>query len=76
MIDAKGRHILDAVTASQFGVDAESAALIEDFELDRLLQMHDAGVAPGQVIAGYRWYRQYGCLQLSHSQRAEHDEIA
>lgn len=76
VIDSKGRHILDAVTESQFGVDAESAALIEDFELDRLLRMHDAGVAPGQVTAGYRWYRQYGCLQLSHSQRAEHDEIA
>ncbi|SPD38156.1 protein of unknown function (plasmid) [Cupriavidus taiwanensis] len=50
--------------------------LIAEFELDRLLDVHDAGIAPGQVTAGYRWYAQYGCLTLSHSQRAEHDEIA
>ncbi|MCK4120433.1 phosphoadenosine phosphosulfate reductase family protein [Ralstonia nicotianae] len=74
--DKKGRLVLDAVTDVQFGVDAESAMLIQDFEMDRLLEVHDAGVSPGQVIAGYRWYRQFGCLTLSHSQRAEHDEIA
>ncbi|SPK77503.1 protein of unknown function (plasmid) [Cupriavidus taiwanensis] len=47
-----------------------------EFEVDRRLEAHDAGIAPGQVTAGYRWYAQYGCLTLSHAQRAEHDEIA
>lgn len=73
---ATGRTVLALPTAQQFGVDAEAAMLIEEFELDRLLEMHDAGIAPGQVTAGYRWYAQYGCLTLSHAQRAEHDEIA
>ncbi|QYY34137.1 MULTISPECIES: hypothetical protein [Cupriavidus] len=63
-------------TDQQFSVDPEATLLISEFELDRLLETHDAGVAPGQVTAGYRWYAQYGCLTLSHGQRAEHDEIA
>ncbi|MFS8934696.1 phosphoadenosine phosphosulfate sulfotransferase [Cupriavidus taiwanensis] len=73
---ANGRMVWALPSAQQFSVDAEAALLIAEFELDRLLEVHDAGIAPGQVIAGYRWYAQYGCLTLSHSQRAEHDEIA
>lgn len=75
-VTADGREVWALPTAQQFSVDAESAFLISEFEVDRLLEVHDAGVAPGQVTAGYRWYAQYGCLTLSHSQRAEHDEIA
>lgn len=73
---AAGRAIWALPTDQQFSVDPEAALLISEFELDRLLETHDAGVAPGQVTAGYRWYAQYGCLTLSHGQRAEHDEIA
>lgn len=71
-----GRAILDLPTAQQFGVDEESAQMIAQFELGRLLEMHDAGCVPGSVTAGYRWYAHYGCLTLSHSQKAEHDEIS
>lgn len=71
-----GRAILDLPTAQRFDVDPESAAFIADFEVDRLLSMHDAGNGPGSITAGYRWYVHYGCLTLSHSQMAEHDEIA
>ncbi|CAG9165523.1 adenine nucleotide alpha hydrolase family protein [Cupriavidus pinatubonensis] len=75
-LTASGRAIWSLPTDQQFSVDAEAALLISEFELDRLLETHDAGVAPGQVVYGYRWYAQYGCLTLSHGQRAEHDEIA
>ena len=73
---ADGRAILDLPTDQQFGVDVESAAFIADFEVERLLAMHDAGSNPGSITAGYRWYAHFGCLTLSHSQKAEHDEIA
>lgn len=76
VVTADGRAILDLPTAQQFGVDSEAAMLIEDFEQDRLLAMHDLGGGPGSITAGYRWYLHYGCLTLSHGQQAEHDEIA
>ncbi|SDD59075.1 hypothetical protein SAMN05216345_111175 [Cupriavidus sp. YR651] len=75
-VGADGRAILDLPTSQQFGVDLEAAHLIAEFEVERLLDMHDACSAPGSVTAGYRWYAQYGCLTLSHSQKAEHDDIA
>ena len=49
--------------------------MIEMFELDRLIDMHHNGWPPGGITAGYKWYLQYGAIQLSHSQAAEHDEI-
>lgn len=76
LVTAEGKAILDLPTAQQFSVDAESALLIEEFEVDRLLQMHDAGGGLGSVTAGYRWYLHYGCLTLSHAQKAEHDYVA
>jgi len=75
-VTADGREVWALPTVQQFSVDAEAAFLISEFEVDRLLEIHDVGVGPGQVTAGYWWYAQYGCLTLSHSQRAEHDEIA
>ncbi|MCA3184081.1 DNA sulfur modification protein DndC [Cupriavidus metallidurans] len=71
-----GRAVLDLPTEQQFDVDAESAAFIVDFEVERLLAMHDAGNRPGSITAGYRWYLHFGCLTLSHSQKVEHDDIA
>ncbi|KAI3590436.1 3'-phosphoadenosine 5'-phosphosulfate sulfotransferase, PAPS reductase (plasmid) [Cupriavidus sp. U2] len=73
---ADGRAVLDLQTAQQFDVDAEAAQLIAEFEVDRLLDMHDADGGPGSVTAGYRWYAHYGCLTLSHAQKLEHDDIA
>ncbi|WP_425953253.1 phosphoadenosine phosphosulfate sulfotransferase [Ralstonia pseudosolanacearum] len=70
-----GRVVWGVETDRTFSVDSESAMLIEEFEMDRLLQMHDRGVIAGGVTAAYKWYRQYGCLNLSHSQEAEHDEF-
>ncbi|MWL91811.1 MULTISPECIES: phosphoadenosine phosphosulfate reductase family protein [Cupriavidus] len=62
-------------TEPTFSVDIESACFIEDFEVDRLLRMHDQGVMPGGVTTGYLWYLSYGCLSLSHAQQNEHDAI-
>lgn len=71
-----GRSTWEVNTGQRFAVDEESAALMLDFELDRLLEMHDRGFFPGGITAGYRWYLSYGVLSLSHSQQREHDEIA
>jgi 3'-phosphoadenosine 5'-phosphosulfate sulfotransferase (PAPS reductase)/FAD synthetase len=66
-----------AVTTGQrFEVDEESAEMILEFEAARLAEMHDRGVPPGGITAGYRWYLSYGALTLSRSQQREHDEIA
>ncbi|MCY1295974.1 hypothetical protein D9M68_598820 [compost metagenome] len=75
-VTADGRVVWALPTARQFSVDTEAALPISEFSVDRLLEIHDAGVAPGQATAGYRWYAQYGCLTLSHAQRAKHYEIA
>lgn len=49
---AGGRELWALATAQQFSVDPEAALPISEFEVDRLLETHDAGIAPGQVTAG------------------------
>jgi DNA sulfur modification protein DndC len=71
-----GRETWKVNTGQSFEVDEESAEMILEFELDRLLEMHDAGFFPGGITAGYRWYLTYGALTLSHIQQREHDVIA
>ncbi|KDR28482.1 phosphoadenosine phosphosulfate reductase family protein [Caballeronia zhejiangensis] len=71
-----GRSTWKVPTGQRLEVDEESAELILEFELDRLLEMHDRGFFPGGITAGYRWYLNYGVLSLSHGQQREHDEIA
>ncbi|KGC70254.1 phosphoadenosine phosphosulfate reductase family protein [Burkholderia pseudomallei] len=71
-----GRSTWEVMTGQRFEVDEESAELILEFELDRLLDMHDRGFFPGGITAGYRWYLSYGVLTLSHGQQREHDDIA
>ncbi|SPD66683.1 conserved protein of unknown function (plasmid) [Cupriavidus taiwanensis] len=56
---AKGRVVWALPAAQQFFVDAEAALLIAPIEFDPL-EVYDAGIAPGQVTAGFRWYAQYG----------------
>lgn len=73
--NSRGKTTWDLLTDKSFTVDGESAAMIEMFELDRLLEMHKSNWIPGGLTYAYRWYIQYGAIQLSHSQVAEHDEI-
>ncbi|WP_432263131.1 phosphoadenosine phosphosulfate reductase family protein [Cupriavidus sp. TMH.W2] len=70
-----GRVAWGVETERTFSIDLESAMMIEEFEMDRLLQMHDTGVIAGGITAAYKWYFHYGCLTLSHSQGAEHDDV-
>jgi hypothetical protein len=72
---ADGRAIWALSTDKHFDVDPEAAMNIFDYEMDTMLNMDDRSGA-GQAVVAYRWYAQYGCLTLSHAQRAEHDEIA
>ena len=75
------KTIQDVNTALQMTVDAESAALFMDFELDRVVdEWHgpDArpishhGYAAGQ---GFRFYLSYGLLSLAKTHVAKADEI-
>lgn len=75
MENSRGKVTWTLETERSFDIHAESVAMIEMFELDRLIDMHHSGWPPGGITAGYKWYLQYGALQLSHSQAAEHDEI-
>lgn len=59
----------------QFDIDSESAMLIEDYEVDRLLEYNERGHCAGDIGFGYKWYAQYGVLTLSHAQLAKHDEV-
>ena len=71
-----GRTTWQVATGKRFDVDEESAEMILDFELERLVEMHDRGFFPGGITAGYRWYLNYGTLTLSRAQQREHDDIA
>lgn len=66
----------DADSQDMFSVDAESAEMILEFEMERLAAMHDEGYAAGGIVAGYLWYRNYGVLNLHHSMVSFHDECA
>lgn len=70
-----GKTAWKVETGQSFEVDEESAFLLMDFELERMLAIHDGYLAPGGVTYGYKWYLQYGTIQLSHSQQAEHDSV-
>ena len=77
MMTSKGRLIWEIQSQKGFEVDPESAALIEDFEKERLLEMYDkAQWLPGGIKSGYEWYALYGALRLDHAQRQHHDEVA
>nr|WP_197716306.1 hypothetical protein [Cupriavidus taiwanensis] len=65
---AKGRVVWALPAAQQFSVDAETALLIAPIEFDPL-EVYDAGIAPGQVTAGFRWYAQYGGSTGPHARR-------
>jgi 3'-phosphoadenosine 5'-phosphosulfate sulfotransferase (PAPS reductase)/FAD synthetase len=71
-----GRIVYDLHSESSFSVDEESAIMLMDFELDRMLEMHAEAKrsGAGETMA-YRWYLQYGVLTLAHSQVSEHDAI-
>ena len=75
------RLVLDVNTGDSFSVDRESALMILEFELDRLVdKYHGPGAsnpAPDSAVAGqgYLFYVQYGTLSLSSSQVSKVDEI-
>lgn len=70
-----GTKVWEIHHEQQFGIDMESAMMIEDFELENLLEHHDRGHVPGGIGFGYKWYAQFGVLTLSHAQLAKHDEV-
>ena len=49
--------------------------MIEEFEMDRILEKYDRGNFISGVTEAYKWYSQYGVLELAHSQNLEHDEF-
>lgn len=75
---ANGRQIWDIHAEPTFTVDAESLAMMLDFEMERLLEKHREGAGrtvPGAITHGYKWYLSYGVIQPGTAQVAKHDEI-
>lgn len=70
-----GKEAWKVATGQAFNVDTESVHMLVDFELPNLLESYERGLNAGGITYGYKWYHLYGCLQLSHSQRAKHDEV-
>ena len=77
------RTIMDANTENMFSVDAESAALFLEFEMDRLVdEWHGPNARPrlafeGFHVAGvgYRFYVSYGTISLAKGHEGKADEI-
>lgn len=74
------RRVMQVTTEPQFTVDAESAAMILEFELDRLVEKYHgfakAAAIGGAVAAqGYRFYASYGTIAISRAKVAEIDMI-
>ncbi len=70
----RGKVVMDVVTEELFSVDMESAYLVLDLELERLLaEYHDNPLIP--VTEGFKYYVRVGTLTLSPGQVTEHDDI-
>ncbi|MGF6440428.1 phosphoadenosine phosphosulfate sulfotransferase [Paraburkholderia youngii] len=74
--NAVSRYVWEVPTGQKFEVDIESVGMLVDFELDRMLEIHDGYLAEGAITWAYKWYLSYGTIQLSHSQQAQHDTYA
>lgn len=70
-----GNVAWDLDTDQSFSVDSESAAMIAEFEMEAMLEIHDRSRVSGSIGKAYRWYAIYGCLNLSHAQVAIHDAV-
>lgn len=71
-----GKVVWEVETDDRFEVDLESAYMIEEFERERLLEMHDRGFPAGGITGAYMWYLKYGVLQLSSGHQVQHDLFA
>ncbi|WP_321935476.1 phosphoadenosine phosphosulfate sulfotransferase [Paraburkholderia sp. J8-2] len=72
---APGKMAWKLNTEQSFSVDMESACLMIDFEMERMLQYHDGYLAPGAVTWAYQWYLQYGVITVAHGHQRKHDEV-
>ena len=70
-----GRAILDVNTDTEFTVDEESVCMALDFEIDRLLEMHEEMKHGSANSFGYKWWLQYGTISLASMQGGIHDMI-
>lgn len=72
-INKHGEMVWSVPTESSFGINMESACMLEDMEMDRMLAKFDRGNHLSGITEGYKFYLQYGVLELSHAQNLEHD---
>ena len=72
-----GRLVWDLASGPTFSMNEESVAFIVDFELDHLVRLHRDGYGhnPGGIVAGFKWYAQFGALQIGSGQTSKIDEI-
>ena len=70
-----GKIVLDVETEPSFNVDLEGAVMALDFELDRIMDMHNANNGKTGLTLGYRWWARMGVISLAPQQVSIHDEI-
>lgn len=72
-----GRAVWDMASGPTFSMNEESIAFILDFEMDHLVTMHRDGYGRGLggIVAGFKWYAQFGAIEIGKGQTAKIDEI-
>nr|WP_305910509.1 hypothetical protein [Methylomarinum sp. Ch1-1]MDP4523267.1 hypothetical protein [Methylomarinum sp. Ch1-1] len=70
-----GKIVMDVETESTFDVDLEGAYLALEFEIDRMMEMHNNSKDNVGLTRGYLWWVQMGVVSLSPQQVNIHDNI-
>lgn len=70
-----GKIVLDVETDTTFDVDLEGACLVMDFEIDRMIDIHENSNGKHGLTEGYRWWIRMGTVALSPQQINMHNEI-
>lgn len=72
-----GRYIWDLPSGPTFSMNEESIDMILEFELDHLVGLNREGYGAGLggIVAGFKWYLQYGAVEIGAGQSAKIDEV-
>lgn len=72
---SSGQVVLDVNTEETFNVDEESAALMLDLEVERILSLRKTFMRVGGYTQAYKWYLARGVISLAAGQVGIHDRF-
>lgn len=70
-----GRTVLDVNTDESFSVDEESASLMLELEVERILSLRKSFMRVGGYTQAYKWYLARGTISLAKGQVGIHDRF-